>query len=315
VVNWIWEAFPKVLLHLYSASIDTSHFPSTFKHSSTVITPKPNKKNYSEASAYCPIQLVECISKVLEKVMASRIQYEVAAENIVPTSQFGGRIHSSTMDAGLTFIQDVHNAWNRKEKASALLFDISGFFNFVNHDSLLDKMKHFGFNQKTISFIHSFLLNCTTSLHFDNFHSSPMPICNGILQGSPLSPILSIIYSAELTSLRQMIQRQIILFAYIDDGALLTTSKSLDTNVTRLQNTFMVLTKWLTNNGLQVQAEKVELMHFTRGPDSLSPPLQLPGIHPITAPKTLQWLGFHLDRHLNFIEHTKIMAARAMSTT
>ena len=313
-VKWMWDAFPETLTHLYSACIETRHYPTPFKHSITSVVPKPNKKDYQTPSAYRPIQLTECIGKVLEKIMARRIQYEVANDNIVPLSQFGGRIHSSTIDAGLAFVQDVHDAWQRKEKASALFFDITGFFNFVNHEGLIDKMRHYGFNAKTTSLIQSFLQERTTSFTYDNFTSERIHIRNGIPQGSPLSPILSIIYSSELTNLRQLIKRQIISFAYIDDGTLLTTSSSLDINVERLQSAFDTLTRWLTANGLQVQPEKVELMHFTKGPDKSSPPLRLPNQRPITAPKTIRWLGFHLDRHLTFVEHTKILAARATAT-
>jgi ribonuclease HI len=56
-------------------------------------------------------------------------------------------------------------------------------------------------------------------------------------------------------------------------------------------------------------------MHFTRGPDKSSPTLHLPGQIAISAPKTIRWLGFYLDRHLNFTHHTQIMANRAAATT
>src|SRR5262249_24305511 len=154
-----------------------------------------------------------------------------------------------------------------------------------------------------------------TTFAYDNFKSQPVSILNGIPQGSPLSPILSIIYSAELTNLRQLITQQIITLAYIDDGVLLTSSSSLDINMTRLQSAFNTITHWLTANGLQVQPEKVEMMHFTKGPDGSSPVLCLPGQRPIAAPKSIRWLGFHLDRHLTFVQHTKILAARAAAST
>ena len=313
-VKWIWSSFPETLTFLYSSCVEIGHYPTPFKHSTTTVVPKPNKKDYKLAGSFRPIRLTECLGKVLEKAIARRIQHEVAIDDIVPLSQFGGRIHSATIDAGLTFVQDVHDSWQRKEKASALFFDITGFYNFVNHNSLIDKMRHYSFNDKTISLIQSFLQNRTTTFSYDNFKSDNVHIRNGIPQGSPLSPILSIIYSAELTKLKQLIKRQIISFAYIDDGALLTSSHSLDINVERLKSTFHILTQWLTANGLQVQPDKVELMHFTKGPDKSSPPLRFPNLRPITAPKTIRWLGFYLDRHLTFVEHSKILAARATAT-
>jgi ribonuclease HI len=313
-VKWIWEANPDLLFYLYSHCLQTGHYPTPFKHSITTVVPKPNKNNYENPAAYRPIQLLECLGKVLDKVIARRIQYEVAAHEVVPLTQFGGRIHSSTIDAGLAFVQDIHDAWNRKQKASALFFDITGFFNFVNHDGLVARLTHHGFDKSLTKLIHSFLKDRTTTFSFDGFLSDPFQIQNGIPQGSPLSPILAIIYGSELQKLQSLIKRRILSFAYIDDGALLTFSSTLDINVKKLQEAFRAVSGWLTENGLEIQPEKLELMHFTKGRDPSSPVFHLPGQRPIAAPKTIRWLGFYLDRHLYFTHHSKMMAARATAT-
>jgi len=65
---------------------------------------------------------------------------------------------------------------------------------------------------------------------------------------------------------------------------------------------------------LEVPPEKIELMHFTRGPDKNSPPLRPPNQKPIVAPKTIRWLGFFLAHHLGFTHHTKTMANHAIAT-
>jgi ribonuclease HI len=313
-VKWAWEAAPDLLFYLYSNCLELGHYPTPFKRSVTAVVPKPNKNNYTIPSAYRPIQLIECLGKILDKIIARRIQYEVAANDLVPHTQFGGRIHSSTIDAGLSFVQDIHDAWAKGMKATALLFDITGYFNAVNHDRLIAKLEQLGIDKNTTRLISSFLRDRSTAFSFDGFMSDPIDIRNGIPQGSPLSPILAIIYSAELQNLRQLITRRILSFAYIDDGALLTSSSSLNINVDRLRPAFEIVSSWLNANGLEVQPNKIELMHFTKGPDPSSPPLRLSGLPPIVAPKTIRWLGFHLDRHLLFTHHTKTMAARATAT-
>jgi len=290
------------------------HYPTPFKHSTTAVVPKPKKKDYSIPSAFRPIQLLECLGKVLDRIVARRIQYEVAKHNIVPLTQFGGQIHSCTTDAGLSLIQDIHDAWTHGLKASALFFDISGFYNFVNHNGLLDRLRHHGFNESTVNFVESFLKNCTTSFSFDGFRSEPFPITNGVPQGSPLSSILAIIYGADLQKLKELIDNQIISLAYVDDGTLLALSNTLIQNIEKLKTAFGIVAGWLDDNGLEVQPEKLELMHFTRGPDPSSPPFTLPGSQPIVAPKAIRWLRFYLDRHLTFVHHTKTMAARATAT-
>jgi ribonuclease HI len=313
-VKWAWEGAPDLLFYLFNQCIRIGHYPSPFKHSITTIVPKPDKPDYATPSSYRPIQLLECLGKILDKIIARRIQYEVAAYDLVPLTQFGGRIHSSTIDAGLAFVQDIQDAWAQGQKASALFFDISGFFNFVNHDVLIARLQHNGFSRNTIALLQSFLENRSTNLYYDGHTSETFQIRNGVPQGSPLSPILAIIYSADLQKLRSLIMRRIISFAYIDDGVILTFSSTLDINIIKLQTAFGLVTEWLTANGLKIQTNKLELMHFTKGPDPSSPTFPLPGQHPVVAPRTIRWLGFYLDQHLNFIQHTKIMAARATAT-
>jgi hypothetical protein len=246
--------------------------------------------------------------------MARRIQYLVAKNNIVPFNQFGGRILSSTIDAGLALTQEIHEAWDKGLKVSVLQFDISGFFNFVNHKGLIERFQHFGFDNTTIKFMESFLSGRTTSFAFGDYKSEPRNISNGIPQGSPLSPILAIIYAADIVKLKKLILLGITTLAYMDDGSLIAKSKSLDTNIGKLQTAFKIITESLTASGLEAQYQKLQLQHYTKGPDPTSPPFQIEGHPPIMAPKYIRWLGFYLDRHLNFTHHTTIMANRATST-
>jgi ribonuclease HI len=313
-IKWAWTTCSSLLLAFFEQCLMIGHYPAPFKHSTTVVIPKPNKKDYSLPSSFRPIQLLECLGKVLDKIVARRIQFDVACLGIVPTTQFGGRLHSCTTDAGLTLVQDIHDAWSRKQKATALFFDISGFYNFVNHDGLVARLQHYGFDESTVRFVESFLRGRTTSFTYDGFLSNSFPITNGVPQGSPLSSILAIIYGAELQKLRDLIIRRIISLAYVDDGTLLAFSSSLDNNIEKLKIAYGIVSGWLSDNGLKVQPEKLELMHFTRGPDPSSPPFTLPGHNPIVAPKAIRWLGFFLDRHLTFVHHTKVMAARATAT-
>ena len=60
--------------------------------------------------SYRPISLLECLGKLLEKLMAARITYEVGRFNLVPTNQFGGRDKSSVIDASLSLTHDIQAA-------------------------------------------------------------------------------------------------------------------------------------------------------------------------------------------------------------
>ena len=83
------------------------------------------------------------MGKLLEKVVARRLMYLTGRYNLISGFQFRGRANSFTSDAILTFMHDIHNSWNHGLATSALTFDIDikGYFNFVNHERLLNKMK------------------------------------------------------------------------------------------------------------------------------------------------------------------------------
>ena len=104
-----------------------------------------------------------------------------------------------TLDAGLTLTQDIHDVWNGGFKSTVLMFDITGFFNFVNHNILTLRLQQFSFHPKGINIIKGFPTSWHTRITYDNYHSDPLEIPNSISQGSPLSPILSILYSTVMS--------------------------------------------------------------------------------------------------------------------
>ena len=56
-----------------------------------VMLKKPNKKDPSALHSYRPITLEECLGKLLEKIVAKRLQYFANAQGLLPSNQFGGR--------------------------------------------------------------------------------------------------------------------------------------------------------------------------------------------------------------------------------
>lgn len=91
VVHW----GPKVYAFFkayYNACIRLHKFPSAFKRSITVVIPKPNKPDYSKAKAYRPICLLSVFGKLLEKILAARMQFDGQKYGVLHPCQFGGVI-------------------------------------------------------------------------------------------------------------------------------------------------------------------------------------------------------------------------------
>ncbi|KAF5377839.1 hypothetical protein D9615_006682 [Tricholomella constricta] len=336
-VRWAWETQENIIFALMHHCTQTGHHPKTWRRAIAVALRKPNKPDYSEPRAYRLIQLLECLGKVLEGIIARRLAYMVGREDLVPPNQFGGRPNSSTNDALLTHVEDIQAAHNHKKVTSVLTFDISGYFDNVNHDRLLRELRRKGIPLPLVKWVAAFLRDREASICLDGLRGDMKPVANGIPQGSPVSPILSIIYTAELQELMELKKTpaprpggprppripddptNTNLDMYIDDGNIRISSYSLDTNVIMLRSSFITVNDWLTNVGLSTAAEKTELMHHSwRRDKGHSPNIKLPTANgtevSIAAGDTIRILGVFFDRRLTFNQHVRILADRAGNT-
>jgi hypothetical protein len=137
----------------------------------------------------------------------------------LPTTQFGGRNASSTLDAGLTLLHDIQAAQKTKLRTGLLLFDIQGYFDNINHDRLIQIFTNLGFAPELVKWCQSFLKDRTVKLKFNGKTSDPFDFVVGTPQGSPVSPVLSTIYTSPL--LHKMKEwTNSSLGMYIDDGVI-----------------------------------------------------------------------------------------------
>ncbi|KAG9225338.1 hypothetical protein CCMSSC00406_0006275 [Pleurotus cornucopiae] len=316
LIKWAMPMISNHLINIYTSALSLGHQPRAWRTAIIAIVPKPRKLDMSNPCAYRPIALLECLSKLLEKMLTTRILFDVGKYNLLPTNQFGGRDKSSTLDAGLTLVHDIQTAWQRGLVASALAFDIKGFFDHVDHGRLVEVLRLAGFSEQVQTWVKSFLSDRTVQIRVNGTTCAPTPSSVGVPQGSPLSPILAALYTGPILQTLDGHSGQHLYF-YVDDGLIAAFSRSLDQNVTTLQDAFALIKPRLGAIGLATDDDKFDLMHFTRARKPDLPPVRIPsqGGPGITVfPKsTMRWLGFFFDRKLTFKEHVKIMCNRALS--
>src|SRR2546421_5338690 len=117
--------------------------------------------------------------------------------------QMGARSGRSTLTALSLLTSTIHSVW-RKDPGhivSMLSLDLSGAFDKVSHERLLQRLQEKGSPAWLCQVIHSFLMGRQTQISFDGYKSNPIPIHTGIPQGSRLSPILFLIFASGLLDL------------------------------------------------------------------------------------------------------------------
>ena len=322
-------------LQLANDIVVSGQWPEAFKQSTTVIIPKPKKEDYSKAKSYRPIALLECPGKLISKLIANRLQSDISIYDIAHPLQFGGRKHHATLDAGLYITEFITKARNAGLYTTALALDAAQFFPSLNKEIIVKILLKEGFNPIICRLFETYYDDRSTKYLWNQHFSRDYDVNNGVPQGDPLSPIISVIYmSAMLHKLFPFRHDQPThCLSYIDDFVLLTASPRLEDNVDRLENDFIRLSRAFNALGVTIEASKTELMHFAakqpqtgrgRRPlrfnviHSLLPNIEL---HPtrrntptyiIPPSKEWRYLGFYFDPFLSFSSHCKRYAAKAL---
>jgi hypothetical protein len=170
----------------------------------------------------------------------------------------------------------------------------------------------------------SFLSSRTATLRGSGHISESFEITSGTLQGSPLSPILSTMYTANLLEITSTWTLR-DLTMYVDDGAIYATLATIKGTADSAAEGYSQVLWWLYRNGLTANPEKCEFMTFTHShanPNLVRQPVSelkytdlALGVQNVkVAKEPIRYLGVYIDPKLNWRHHTQTMANRGRST-
>jgi len=289
--------------------------PTAYKESLTAVLRKEQKDDYSLPGNYRPIALQNSLAKLVEKIVADRITETVEKENLLPWNQMGARKKRSTLSAIDLLIGSVQTAWKARPGCvvSMLSLDISGAFPNTSHERLEWVLKQKGFPYWVTRFVVDFLHGRRTKLMFSGFESEWFPMETGIPQGSPLSPILFLLFIAELLDSLQRPGDATLGFGFVDDTNLIAWGDSARENCQRLKLAHDKCIAWAKRYGAKFAPDKYKLIHFTkkrRDPSGdLASSVRIDG-NEIGPESKLRVLGVWMDPKMDWKEHVKKQVAR-----
>lgn len=271
---------------------------------------KPSKPDYSQPKAYRIISLLNCLGKISERIIAKRLGYLAKVSNLLDSSQIGGRLKKSAIDAALLLTNEVEVNRQKGLKTSTLFLDVKCAFDHVSRNRLLQILQKQKLPTSLILWVSSFLSKRRIRLAFDGQLESFRDIETGIPQGSPISPILFLIYIRELFK-----SKAVKIISYIDDIAIITASTSLKKNIRILEREVTIIHTSGEENAVAFDLTKTELMHFT-GRKTVEQGTQqhiitLPNGDTVQPSGLIRWLGIWFDPKLSFRNHIQMRVAQA----
>jgi len=167
--------------------------PLTLKRADGIVLDKPGKPSYDSPSSFRVIVLLQTFSKILERIMNSRLSCVARACGLLNQHQCGSLVGLSASDATTTLTHEVRALQMAQRKVSTLFLDIKGGFDNVNASSLCGMLKAKGVNPYLVAWTRSFLSDRRCRLLYQGSPKIFAPISVGTPQGSPVSPLLFVI--------------------------------------------------------------------------------------------------------------------------
>jgi len=276
---------PSILLQILAPLVLLGYHPASLKSSNGVVLDKPGKPSYESPSSFRIIVLIRTFSKILERIIAARLLTAARLRGLLHPNQCGSLPVLSTYDACLTLTNDVRTLQRPRLKVSSLFLDIKAGFDNLDNNTLARILREGGIPPYLVSWVSSFLGERSCTLIFQGAPGTPAPVKVGAPQGSPISPLLFLLYVAPL---HFRIPRGLMI-SYVDDFALTVASLSYGGNIRRLQELFARLERKASRLGVSFSVAKTELIHW-RTPSERHSPIQIKGemFHPSNS---VRWLG------------------------
>jgi len=282
---------PSILLQILAPLVLLGYHPASLKSSNGVVLDKPEKPSDESPSSIRRIVLIRTFSKILERIMAARLLAAARLRGLLHPNRCGSLPGLSTYDACLTLTNDVKTRQRPRLKVSSLFLDIKAGFDNVDNTTLARILREGGIHTYLVSWVSSFLGERSCTLVFQGAPGTPSTVNVGAPQGSPISPLLFLLYLAPLHF--RIPRGQMI--SYVDDFALIVASLSYRGNIRRLQELFEKLERKASRLGVSFSVAKTELLHWRTPSQRHSPkcvsPIQIKG-ELFHSSNSVPWLGY-----------------------
>ena len=257
------------LTHIVNLSINKCEFPSQWKVAK--IIPLYKKEDPLDVKNYRPVALLPILSKVLEKIVFMQISQYLEANCLIHPNHHGFRAFHSTTTSLIQMYDRWVDAMENKKYTGVCFLDLSAAFDIVDHSLLLQKLELYGFDESSISWIHSYLTDRKQTVYIEGKQSIVLPVPTGVPQGSILGPLFYTIFTNELPEIvhNHSAQQGLynmhcdacgVLCCYADDSSFSVADLDTAKISRKLAEKYHAVSDFMCSNKLKLNDEKTHLL-------------------------------------------------------
>jgi hypothetical protein len=211
----------EAVLSMVNRSLADNTFPWRWKPQ--LITPLHKKASKEEVKNYRPVSFLVQVGKIIELVVYSQIVQHFEKNGLWHDDHHGGIPHLSTCTAMGEVYEACIEAVEDKEMVAIVMLDQSAAFDLLSHSIFEEKLRHYKFEEQSISWILSFLQGRSQAVQVQARRSSFI-MCEdyGVPQGSVLGGLFHNLNTLDYPVPDTQAKRVV----FVDDGTSIVSGKT-----------------------------------------------------------------------------------------